>query len=169
MKRSILRDVRGVTVAEVIVALAVVTVGLLGLMTVMPLSTAHIAEANWTTIAVFLAQQRLEQIKNAQWTTAPNVDQLGGAGSNGNDAVTVAGFASRWPDETAVAGYPTFQRQVRIRDCSVAPGCGIATDATLATLRQVTVTVTFSRMTGLGTRDASAPAAVRLVTYLTRS
>jgi Tfp pilus assembly protein PilV len=159
----VLRDARGITVAEVIVALAIVAVGLVGLMAAMPLSISHIAEANRKTTAVFLAQQRLEQVKNARWAAvAPAADNLGGAASNGQEAL------AQWPDEAAVAGYPAYQRQVRIRDCSVAPGCGIAVNATLATLRQVTVTVSFARMTGLGTLNTASLETVQLVTYVAR-
>jgi Tfp pilus assembly protein PilV len=158
----VLRDVIGMTVAEVIVALFVITVGLVGLMAAMPLSTSHIAEANRKTAAVFLAQQRLEQIKNARWTASPVADTLGGAGSSGMAAV------AQWPDEAAIAGYPAFQRQVRIQDCSVAPGCGMALHATLATLRQITVTVRFARMTGLGTLNSTTLETIQLVTYVSR-
>lgn len=151
------------TVAEVIIALFVVSVGLLGLMAAMPMSTAQIGEANLKTIATFLAQQRMEQLKNARWsqTPAPPVDNLGGGGSNGG---AVIGF---WADEAAVASYPQFQRQVRIRDCSVAT-CGIAVHASLSTLRQVTVTVSFARMTGLGTLNNATLETVQLVTYVAR-
>lgn len=155
-------DTRGMTVAEVLIALFVITVGLLGLMAAMPLSTSQIGEANLKTIATFLAQQRMEQIKNARWTTAaPAADNLGGGGSDGSAAIDL------WADEAAVAGYPQFQRQVRIRDCSVAT-CGIAVHASLATLRQVTVTVSFARMTGLGTLNTATLETVQLVTYVAR-
>jgi Tfp pilus assembly protein PilV len=153
------------TVAEVILALFVITVGLLGLLAAMPLSLSQIAEANLKTTAAFLAQQRLEQIKNAQWTTV--ADTVGGGGSDGTAAVAVAGFPDRWPDEAVVASYPQFQRRVRIRDCSVA-ACGIALDPSLATLRQVTVAVSFARMTGLGMLDSATPESVQLVTYVAR-
>jgi hypothetical protein len=158
----VLRSARGITVAEVIVALSIVAVGLLGLMAAMPLSLSHIAEANRKTTAAFLGQQRLEQVKNARWTAVPAVDNLGGGGSNGEAAV------GQWPDEATVAGYPAYQRQVRVRDCSVAPGCGIAVHATLGTLRQVTVTVSFARMTGIGTLNTAALETVQLVTYVAR-
>jgi hypothetical protein len=156
-----LGDARGMTVAEVIIALFVITVGLLGLMTAMPLSISQIGEANLKTTAVFLAQQRLEQIKNARWTTTPAADTLGGAGSDGSAAV------GAWQDEVTVPSYPQFQRQVRIRDCSVA-ACGIAVDPSLATLRQVTVTVSFARMTGPGTFDGATLDNVQLTTYVAR-
>jgi hypothetical protein len=152
------------TVTEVIIALFVITVGLLGLIAAMPLSTAQITEAQLKTTATFLAQQRLEQIKNARWSTAPAVDTLGGNNSDGTAAVA-EGF---WPDEAAIVSYPQFQRRVRIRDCSVA-NCGIAVDPSLATLRQVTVTVSFARMTGIGMFDGATPETVQLTTYVAQN
>jgi len=159
-----LGDARGMTVVEVIVALFVITVGLVGLMAAIPLSTAQIAEAHLKTTATFLAQQRVEQIKNAQWTAIPVVDNLGGAGSSGDAAI------AQWPDEAqnSIVNYPQFQRQVRIQDCSVAPGCGIATDATLFTLRQVTVTVSFAGMTGTGMFNNATLESVQVITYVAR-
>ena len=170
------------TVAEVIIALSIITVGLLGLMAAMPLSTAQITESSLKTTAAFLAQQRLEQVKNAQWTattpcpgttTPPGCDKLGGGGSNGGGAVT-----PQWPDEDydtiPFPGAPNcgandrsggcrFRRQVRIRDCSIAqagPGSPpinppSANCPASATIRQVTTTVFFRPMTGLGTLSAT--------------
>jgi type II secretory pathway pseudopilin PulG len=158
--KAMLQDSAGMTVVEVIIALGIVTVGLLALIAAMPLSTSQIGEASLKTTATFLAQQRLEQIKNAQWTTAPP-DTLGGAGLSGNAAVVVAGFPDRWPDEdynTIVipmggnnASYPRFRRQVRIADCSVTACSGIPTATpAINTLRQVTVTVFFRPLAGTG-------------------
>ena len=168
---AILRDDAGMTVAEVIVALAVITVGLLALISAMPRSTSLIGESNLKTTATFLAQQRLEQIKNAAWTLATpcpglanpaGCDGVGGAGSDGAAAVAA------WADETPVASYPGFQRRVRVCDCSVgacnAP-CGIvATNQ----VRRVAVAVTFSGMTGTGQFNTATPESVTLVTLVTQ-
>jgi Tfp pilus assembly protein PilE len=170
--KTILRNTAGMTVAEVIIALGVIVIGLLALIATMPLGTSAIAESNLKTTATFLAQQRLERLKNAQWTSA--TDELGGAGSNGSAVVSVAGFADRWPDEAynTVAEYPRFRRQVRIQDCSVAPRCVAAvavpvppTPDPLATMRQVTVTVFFFPLTGPGTTSATEES-LRLVTLI---
>jgi len=177
MMKSIFRDTAGMTVAEVIIALGVITVGLLALLATMPLSTSGVAEANLKTSATFLAQQRLEQIKNAQWTTLPATDQLGGGGSDGTAAV------AQWPDENygtiPFQGAPNcaandrsggcrFRRQVRIMDCSVASCSGVAIGTTSAdTLRQVTVTVFFFGLTGAGTASASEEN-VQVVTLIAR-
>ena len=90
---AVFEDEAGMTLAEVIVAAAVIMVGLVALIGAMPLGTSQIGEANLKTTATCLAQQRLEQIKNAKWTTVPAVDGLGGSGSNGAAAV------AQWPDE----------------------------------------------------------------------
>ena len=176
--RATLRDSAGMTVVEVIVALGVITVGLLALIAAMPLSTSLIGESNLKTTATFLAQHRLEQIKNAQWTTVPVVDTLGGAASNGTAAVAVAGFPDRWPDEdynTIViptggtnASYPGFRRAVRIADCSVVVCSGIPTaTVSINTVRQVTVTVFFRPLSGVGTASANEES-VQLVTLIAR-
>jgi Tfp pilus assembly protein PilV len=154
----------GVTVAEVIIALFVITVGLLALIATMPLSTSLIGAANVKTTATFLGQQRLERIKNAQWTAAPAVDDLGGAGSSGTAAL------AQWPDEGygAIAGYPGIRRQVRIADCSVLACSGIPTGTvSIDTLRRVTVTVFFRPLSGVGTASANEEP-VQLVTLIAR-
>jgi len=158
------------TVVEVIIALGVVTVGLVALIAAMPLSTSLIGESNRKTTATFLTQQRLEQIKNAQWTTA--ADTLGGSGSNGTAAV------AQWPDEgynTIVipmgggnANYPGFRREARIIDCSFAACSGIPTaTAGINTLRQVTVTVFFFPLSGVGAALANEER-LQLVTLITQ-
>lgn len=166
-----LRDTAGMTVVEVIIAFGVITVGLLALIATMPLAASVIADSNLKTTATFLAQHRLEQIKNAKWTTVPAVDTLGGASS--------AGTAGPWADEdyhTIVissgqgdnASYPRFRRQVRIADCSVVVCSGIPTGtASINTLRRVTVTVFFRPLSGTGTASANEET-VQLVTLIAR-
>lgn len=174
---ALLRDTAGMTLVEVIIALGIIMVGLLALVATMPLSTSTIAESNLKTTATFLAQQRLEQIKNAQWcltcgAAVGAVDTLGGGNSNSGAAVT------QWPDEAynsivvasgnTNASYPRFRREVRITDCSIASCSGIATaTASANTLRQVTVTVFFLGMTGPGTASATEET-VQFVTLIAR-
>jgi hypothetical protein len=164
----ILRDSAGLTVVEVLIALGVITVGLVALIAAMPLGTSLIGESNRKTIATFLTQQRMEQIKNAQWTLAS--DKLGGAGSNGTAAVSVAGFPDRWPDQDygTNASYPGFRREVRIADCSVFSCSGIAVGTVgINTMRQVTVTVFFRPMAGTGMTQA-AEESVQFVTLIAK-
>ena len=170
------------TVVEIMIALSIITVGLLGLMAAMPLSTSNVTESSLKTTAAFLAQQRLERIKNAQWTST--TDTLGGVNSNGGAAV------AQWPDEgygtivfpgaapcgaTERSGGCGFRRQVRIRDCSIGqagpqnPPINPPSNncPSSATLRQVTTTVFFRPMTGPGTLSATETF-VQLTTLITR-
>jgi hypothetical protein len=179
---SIVRDATGMTVAEVLIAVGVIMVGLLALMAALPLGTSGIAESSRKTTATFLAQQRLEQIKNVRWcrtcgAAGAAVDGLGGGGSAGNVAV------AQWPDEGYGAvvlpgatnctandrsGGCRFRRQVRIADCSVVSCSGVAVGTKSApNLRQVTVTVFFFGLTGSGTASASEEN-VQVVTLIAR-
>jgi hypothetical protein len=171
------QDNAGMTVVEVIIALGIVTVGLVALIAAMPLSTSLIGESNLKTTGTFLAQQRMEQIKNAQWTAAPLVDNLGGGGSDGTAAV------AQWPDEdydtiafpgaancgaTDRSGGCRFRRQVRISDCSVVSCSGIPIGTVnINTLRQVTVKLFFRPLAGTGMTQATEES-VRLVTLITQ-
>lgn len=163
---QIARDRAGLTVVEVIVAVGIILVGLVALVAAVPLATSLVGEAKFKTTAVFLAQHRLEQIKNAKWQAQSPpppavpvraaVDTLGGAGSDGTAQIAA------WPDEgyntINIGGtqYTLYRRTVRITDCSVAPGCqGLPVDPNLASLRQVRVTVLFRPMTGTGTIGAA--------------
>lgn len=176
--KTLLRNSAGMTVTEVIVALGVITFGLLALIAAMPLSTSMIAESNLKTTATFLAQQHLERIKNTIWTVLPAADTLGGAGSNGAAAV------AQWPDEAygtitfPGAGNCTandhsggcrFRRQVRIIDCSVISCSGIPVGTVNAnTLRQVTVSVFFRPTSGAGQSQTDVEESVQLGTLIAR-
>jgi hypothetical protein len=159
----VLKDASGLTVSEVLIALAIILVGLMALAWVIPVPTSQITGSNRKTTAVFLAQERLEQVKNAQWSTTPALDNVGGSGSDGSAAV------ANWPDEAynAIQGYPFHRRTVRIMDCGVAPGCGNPAVQN-ANLRQVTVSVYFRPMTGGGTFNLNAEDGVQVFTLIAK-
>ena len=179
---AVFRNNAGMSLVEVVSALGIIMVGLLALIAAMPLSTSLIGQSNLKTTATFLAQQRLERIKNAQWCSACGaggaaVDALGGAGSSGGSAV------AQWPDEDygtiAFPGAPNcagndrsggcaFRREVRITDCSIAACSGIPTGtASVNNVRQVTVTVFFRPLSGVGTISANVES-LQLVTLIAR-
>lgn len=161
------------TLAEVVVAVGIVLVGLVALIAAMPLGTSLIGESNRKTTATFLAQQRMEQIKNAALRWDP---MLGGKDSDGSGAVL-----PQWPDEGydtivfPVPGglcppnscYPRYRREVRIADCSRVACSGMAAAPLANTLRQVTVTVFFFPLAGTGQGQA-AEERVQLITLVTR-
>ena len=167
---AIFRNEGGMSIVEVVIALGIIMVGLLALIAAVPLSTGLIGQSNLKTTAAFLAQQRLERIKNAQWCLACGaggaaVDALGGADSPGGSAV------AQWPDEDyGTIAFPGaqncagsdrsggcgFRREVRITDCSIAICSGIATaTASVNDVRQVTVTVLFRPLTSVGTMGSN--------------
>lgn len=148
--RSLLAEEQGLTLAEVLAALTVLSIGLVAMISLLPLASFGVHEGGHRTGAAFLALQRLEQIRHAVGMAEPQNDPL---------AVGVISF----PDEPAVAPpHAMFSRSVRVRDCGPAPGCsGVQTPG----VRQVTVTVTYP---GASSHGASTThrAAVILSTYI---
>ena len=176
---------RGFTLAEILVATVIIGVGLVGLLSVLPLAAYGIQQGNQLSTAVFLAQQRLESVRNTTWTgalfpsplplgwTAP-VDCLGtSAGNNAPSTSTcnvtpcVNGTAcTAFPDEAGgtIAGFPGYSRTVRITDCSVGGGCSTTplVSSASAGARLVTVAVTFNPMSGVGGSSAGQTYTVSL-------
>ena len=148
-------DQRGMTLVEILIAAAVLMVALVGLASGIPVASYGIQEGSQLTTATFLANQRLEQVKAAAWTSVPAVDTLGVSPSP--TAAPQTGGVTMFPDETPVAApYTQYTRQVRVTDCGVGPGCG---GLVLPGLRQVTITVSYTPLTGVGV-GASAKSAI---------
>jgi hypothetical protein len=130
------------TLVEALAALSVLAIGLVALISVLPLAGFGVHEGAHRSGAAFLATQRLEQIR-----------LVVGSG---------ASFIS-FPDEAALAPpHVAFARAVRVRDCALAPGCsGIETPG----VRQVTVTVTYPAPAGQSAASAHR-GVVTLSTYI---
>ena len=139
--RSLLAEEQGLTLAEVLAALSVLSIGLVALISLLPLAGSGVHEGAHRSGAAFLATQRLEEIRLAV-----------GSGVN----LTSFDEASLTPPHAA------FGRAIRVRDCGLAPGCsGIATPG----VHQVTVTVTYPAPAGQGLASAHR-GAVTLSTYI---
>src|SRR5574337_1255330 len=100
--RSILVNRQGLTLPEVVVALAVLSVGLVALASVIPVASAALREGGQLTTATFLANQRLEQLRVGRWMAVPDVDELGLSPAADLPPVTPAGVA--FPDEDTLPG-----------------------------------------------------------------
>lgn len=160
---------RGLTLAEILVAIAIIGLGLAGLAVVVPVSSYGVQEGNQLSAATFLAEQRIEQARNAVWTASPAVDCLGSGTATTPPATApgctlvqpnIAPNGQTFPDETNVqwgndtrAGTSVttplpngYTRTTRVVPCNVA-ACGAAngTDA-----RLVTVTVSYVPLTSTG-------------------
>ena len=146
---TFLRDERGLTLAEVLVAAAILALGLAALMSVVPVASYGVQDGNQTTTATFLAQQRLEQVRNATWNAttdcvglSPNATSPPAPSPAGTCGATV----TTYQDEAAVTDFTQYARTVRITDCGVTP-CGLVTSSAM---RLVTVTVTYRPLSAAG-------------------
>jgi prepilin-type N-terminal cleavage/methylation domain-containing protein len=144
-----LRDTRGLTLAEVLVAAAILALGLAALMSVVPVASYGVQDGNQTTTATFLAQQRLEQIRNATWDATTDCVGLSPNATSPpapSPAGTCGATAVSYPDEAAVTDFSQYARRVRITDCGVTP-CGAVTSSAM---RLVTLTVTYRPISAAG-------------------
>ncbi len=127
----------GFALMEVLVAMAILTIGLLGVGAAMSVQTGVVSaipsgqtavtQGYYVSTATALAQERLEQAKRITYSAS------GGDGYGAGPAPTGL------PDENPVSGYPNFTRQVRFTNNSPA-----------ANMKTVTVTVTYTVNTGTG-------------------
>ena len=170
---------RGLTLAELLVAISIVGLGLAGLAAVVPVASFGVQEGSQLSTATFLAEQRIEQARNAAWTANPAVDCLGIGTSTTPPATTpgctlvspnIAAGGVTYADETNIqwgndtrAGTLTttpladgYTRTTRIVQCTAAT-CGITPNpcppaaANCTTdMRLVTVTVTYQPLSGAG-------------------
>jgi prepilin-type N-terminal cleavage/methylation domain-containing protein len=156
-------DDRGMTLAEILVATFVIGVGIVGLAVVIPLSSYGVHEGNALSTATFLAEQRMEEIRNAAWTTVPSAnDCIGigpGAAPTSNTctrtqptACNTGAPCTTYPDEASVTGYAPYSRNVRVTDCGATACAGV----TNANMRLVRVTVAYTPISGVGGMPAGA-------------
>jgi type IV pilus assembly protein PilV len=155
-----LANERGLTLAEILAAVAILGLGLIGLAVVIPVSSYGVQEGNQLSTATFLAEQMIERTRAVAWTTAPLTDCLGVSAGDTAPVPTGAtcngATATQFPDEASVSGYPAYRRIVRVAACTATPCAGV----TDAGLRQVTVTVTYRGLSAAG--QAAADKTVNL-------
>ena len=159
----LLANQSGLTLVEILCALVLINIGLLALAQAVAGSATLINQSNVKTKAVFLAQQRFEEVKNRVWWVGPTAQDTLGVSA---DAATAP---ATFPDEAygSITGYPNHRRTMRIIDCGVAPGCGTPAIQS-ATLRQVTVSVFYRPFTPEGGSSAATEELNQVTTLIAR-
>jgi type II secretory pathway pseudopilin PulG len=132
----------GLTVVEILLAVAIIGVALGGLGIVVPVSSYAVQDGNQLSTATFLAEQMLERARAA---TVPT-------GATCHDSA-----ATPFPDEAGVSGHPQYRRNVRVTSCAVTPCAGVTSEG----MRLVEVTVAYTPLAGAGSVSTS-PKTVRL-------
>jgi len=164
---SAFRDQRGFTVAEVLVAAVIVTIAFVALGRIVPIAGYAVQEGYQGSTATFLADQKLELIKDLPWVSTPANDCLGisasataapnvpaGATCTLGATTVNGGNALPWEaneNTTAITNFNGYSRQVRVTDCGSGAGCMGIVDAGM---RLVTVTVSYTPLTGVGVATA---------------
>ena len=141
------RGERGFTLVEILIAMVILTIALLGVAGAvalqsggialsLPIGQAAVTRGHYISTATMLAQERLEQIKRLQYTIGPPaVDQI-------SPDPTPTGFADE--DFGTITGYPNFRREVRVQ-----------TGVPATNIKTVTVTVRFNLPKETGTSEES--------------
>jgi prepilin-type N-terminal cleavage/methylation domain-containing protein len=141
---------RGFTLAEVLVAVFVILVGLVAIATGFQYATSGVATGRGETMATFLAQQRIEQLKTVAMTNYdppyPGVSLAAGTTTEycqtSNIGVTSANCQS-----TAISGTTSYTRVTTITDNPGGTGC---TGAAPLLCKRIRVSVTYRPVTSAG-------------------
>jgi prepilin-type N-terminal cleavage/methylation domain-containing protein len=152
----------GFTLAEVLVAVLIIMVGLVAVATGFQYATSGVATGRGETIAAFLAEQRIEQLKTVAMT---NYDGPWASGPSLQGGTTLAapvvtteycqtssiGATSSNCQTTAFTGTTTYTRTTRIWDANAALNLGTGCTGTAPLLcKRIHVQVTYRPVTSRG-------------------
>ena len=136
---------RGMTLVEVLIAVFIITIGLVAIGAGFQIATSGVAAGQQQTTATFLAEQRLEDIK---------AFALSSDGTQGWSNVTSTNFAAT-EDYGSIANYATYKRTTTI-------------STPTSTTKRVTVSVFWRPVAVSRTANAERSITVSAV-YTTRS
>ena len=143
MKGFFRRDQSGFTLVEILVAVAILMIGLVAVMQLFPMGTAGVETGRRQSTGVFLAEQRIEQIKAFGLSTVAG---------QGFAAIPICNPCVVGPapfiqeNFSTIPGYPEYSRRVFVT-CPTAPFGG---PCPTATTRLVRVQVGYQRVTSTG-------------------
>jgi hypothetical protein len=169
-----MKNEQGFTLVEVLLAAFVITLGLVGLLSVIPVGTFATTDGYRLSTATFLANQKLEEVKNMPWRSVPANDCLGisasateaptvpagGTCTLGGTTVAAGGALPWFANETNIAGFPGYTRNVRITNCGLGAGCSGVVDASL---RNVVVAVTYRSGTAVAVSSTDKAVTVNMM------
>jgi len=129
------QDARGFSLAETLMAASILIVGVAVVLSALMYGVAGVEGSRGTSTAVFLAEQKLEQVRAFVVSTDP---------TQGFSNLTSSSF----PAESTITGYPNYRRTV-----TITPNAGGNAD-----LQLITVTVYFKpiKSTGLSAETSMA-------------
>jgi prepilin-type N-terminal cleavage/methylation domain-containing protein len=156
---------RGFTLAEVLVAVFVILIGLVAIATGFQYATSGVATGRGETMATFLAQQRIEQLKTVAMTNYdppyPGVSLAAGTTTEYCQTSDI-GATSANCQSTAFSGTTTYTRVTTITDNPGGTGC---TGVAPLLCKRIRVSVTYRPVTSTG--DLSQSRTVDLYAVVT--
>jgi Tfp pilus assembly protein PilV len=153
----------GFTLTEVLIATFIIMVGLVAVATGFQFATAGIATGRGETVAIFLAEQRVEQLKAAAITSFAAAALNAGTTTEFCLATNIGATASNC-QAAAITGAPSYQRTTTITDSGNATTCGNAPAAPPILCKRVQVRVAYRPVTSRG--DVSQQRVVDVFTML---
>jgi prepilin-type N-terminal cleavage/methylation domain-containing protein len=151
---------RGFTLAEVLVAVVIIMVGLVAVASGFQYATSGVATGRGETIAIFLAEQRVEQLKTVAMT---NYDPPYPGLSLATGTTTTEFCSGSTCQATAITGTTSYTRVTTITD--ITTDAGRCTGVTPLLCKRIRVTVTYRPVTSRG--DVSQARTVDLFAIVT--
>lgn len=154
---------RGFTLTEVLVATFVIVIGLVAVATGFQFATAGVATGRGETIAIFLAEQRIEQLKGAAMTSFTGAALDSGVTTEFCQATNIGATTTNC-QAGAITGGASYQRVTTIVDSGNGTTCGNAPAAPPILCKRIHVRVTYNPVTSRG--DVSQQRMVDVFTML---
>jgi prepilin-type N-terminal cleavage/methylation domain-containing protein len=158
----------GFTLTEVLVATLIILVGLVAVATGFQFATAGVATGRGETVAIFLAEQRVEQLKGVAltnfagpWPAGPSLAP--GATTEFCQATNIGATTTNC-QAGAITGVASYQRDTTITDSGNGTTCGTAPAAPPVLCKRIQVRVTYRPVTSRG--DVSQQRMVDVFTML---
>jgi prepilin-type N-terminal cleavage/methylation domain-containing protein len=158
---------RGFTLAEVLVAVVIIMVGLVAVASGFQYATSGVATGRGETIAIFLAEQRIEQVKTVAMINYdppyPGLSLATGTTTTEFCQTSTIGATASNCQAGAITGTTSYTRVTTITD--ITTDAGRCTGVTPLLCKRIRVTVTYRPVTSRG--DVSQARTVDLYAVVT--